>query len=304
MKSVHTVDLDVKLGHVHALDGVSVSLEASRITMLVGPNGAGKSTLMKILLGLVRPDAGHVEMDGRKVAIDNAWKRQIGYLPEAVAFSENLSGRQLLSFFAHARGVATGRVDTVLERVGLAGAARRAIRGYSRGMRQRLGLAVAILSEPTLLILDEPTAGLDQEGLGVLWSVLDEWQQSGRLVLISSHDLALMERRVDDVQVLRAGSLIASGSADALRDAASLPHRIILTLRDPSDPAAKDLTDALERLEAAQVEAVGDRLICEVQHDAILELVETQGRHPGVVVGLRVEEPTLDVVYDALLEAR
>ncbi|MDH4016902.1 MAG: ABC transporter ATP-binding protein [Actinomycetota bacterium] len=302
MKTVRALDLDVALGHVRALAGVSVSLEAGRVAMLVGPNGAGKSTLMKILLGLVRPDGGHVELDDRAISIDNTWKQYIGYLPESVAFSENLSGRQLLRFFANARGVSRARVDEVLGRVGLAEAARRHIRGYSRGMRQRLGLAVAILSEPELLILDEPTAGLDQEGLGVLWSILDEWRSAGRLVLISSHDLALLERRIDDVWVLRAGKVVASGTAEALRDAAALPHRITLTLRDPSGAAAKGLTEAIEGLASARVEAIDDRLICEVQHDAMLELVETQGRFPGTVKSLRVEEPTLDIVYDHLLE--
>ncbi len=303
MSRIATRDLEVELGRVRALAGVRIELEPGQISMLVGPNGAGKSTLMKVLLGLVRPDAGHIELDGRRVAVDAAWKRRLGYLPESVGFSENLSGRQLLRFFAQARGVAAGRVDAVLARVGLEAAARRAIRGYSRGMRQRLGLAIAILAEPPLLILDEPTGGLDQEGLGVLWSVLDEWRAAGRMVLISSHDLALLERRVDHVWVMRAGEVIANGSAEALRTLAELPDRVILTLHDPRAPVAKQLCEALDALPHVSVVEEDDRVICEVPPDAMLELFETQGRHPGAVKSLRVEEPTLDVVYDALLEA-
>lgn len=303
MKRVSTRDLEVEFGPVQALAGVSLTFEAGRVAMLVGPNGAGKSTLMKVLLGLIRPDRGDVELDGRKVAIDNAWKRRIGYLPEAVAFSENLNGRQLLRFFAHARGVDRAHVDAVLARVGLAQAARRAIRGYSRGMRQRLGLGVAILSRPDLLVLDEPTSGLDQEGLTVLWSVLDEWRSSGRLVLISSHDLALLERRVDDISVLRSGAVVAHGTAEALREASGLPHRVTFTLARAGDPGAQPLCEAMRALGHGHVAHEHDRIVCEVPPEAILELIETQSRFPGQASNVRVEEPTLDVVYDALLEA-
>ena len=145
MREIHARGLAVRFGDVRALDDVNLTLTAGKAMMLAGPNGAGKSTLIKMLLGLVRPDHARFEIDGREVEIDNEWKRQIGYLPESVAFSENLNGRQLLRFFAHARGVEKARVDATLERVGLAHAARRRIRGYSHGMRQRLGLAVSIL---------------------------------------------------------------------------------------------------------------------------------------------------------------
>ena len=305
MKAVRVCDLDVDLGSVKALRGVDIGFEAGRALMLVGPNGAGKSTLMKVLLGLVRPDRGRIEVDGKLTSVDNAWKRHIGYLPEAVAFSENLSGRQLLGFFAHARGVDRAHIEATLERVGLTNAARRSIRGYSRGMRQRLGLAVSILSTPDLLILDEPTSGLDQEGLTVLWSVLDEWRDAGRMVLISSHDLALMERRIDDICVLRAGTVVAQGTADELRDLTQLPHRVSLELVKQMDEAtrssAEGLQDAIVEMAQGDVQRLDDRLVCEVPQAAILELISMQARFPGVVTGVRVEEPTLDVVYDALL---
>jgi Cu-processing system ATP-binding protein len=293
----------VRFGAVQALDDVSLGVDAGQVMMLVGPNGAGKSTLMKVLLGLVRPDHGSFAVDGRPVAIDNEWKRHIGYLPEAVAFSENLTGRQLLRFFANARSVGKPRVDEVLERIGLAMAGRRPIRGYSRGMRQRLGLAVAILATPDLLILDEPTAGLDQEGLSVLWSVIDEWQERGRMVLTSSHDLALMERRVDVIAVLRDGRVIAQGSNDDLRRAAKLPHRIWLEVGDEADQRVDLLCGAMQRWGGGTIERRADGILAEVPQEAILELVEIQSGFPGVVTGIRVEEPTLDLVYDKLLGA-
>ncbi len=303
MREVQARGVEVRFGALQVLDDVSVQLGAGRVMMLVGPNGAGKSTLMKVLLGLVRPDHAIFEVDGQRTSIDNEWKRHIGYLPEAVAFSENLSGRQLLRFFARARGVAVGRVDETLERVGLAQAGRRKVRGYSRGMRQRLGLAVAILSTPDLLILDEPTVGLDQEGLSVLWSVIDEWRETGRMVLASSHDLALMERRVDEICVLRAGRVIAHGTTDDLRRVARLPHRIWLETGEAADARVDLLCEAMRKWGKGKIERHTDRILCELPQDAILELVEIQSGFPGVVVGIRVEEPTLDLVYDQLLGA-
>jgi Cu-processing system ATP-binding protein len=251
----------------------------------------------------VRPDSAVFVLDGKRVEIDNDWKRRIGYLPEAVAFSDNLSGVQLLRFFASARGVERGRVAEVLERVGLSHTGRRAIRGYSRGMRQRLGLGVAILATPDLLLLDEPTAGLDQQGLSVLWSVIAEWREAGRMVLASTHDLALMERRMDEICVLRDGRVLAHGTAEDLRRSARLPHRVWLHVGQAPDARVELLCDAMRKCGKGRIERVDDRILAEVASDAILELVEIQSGFPGVVVGIRVEEPTLDLVYDQLLGA-
>jgi Cu-processing system ATP-binding protein len=286
---------------VQALDEVSLALEGGRVSMLAGPNGAGKTTLMKVLLGLVRPDAGSFELNGAPVSIDNAWKRRIGYLPEAVAFSDNLSGQQLLGFFARARGVSRARVDAVLAQVGLADARRRAVRGYSRGMRQRLGLGVAILASPELLILDEPTAGLDQEGLSVLWRVLEEWRSAGRLVLVSTHDLALTERRIDDVCVLRNGRVLTHGTAHQLRREAGLPHRVWLDVGD-SNGESRQLHEAITSWGRGSVKLDRGQLRVEVAPADLLELMRIQSRFPHAVRALRVEEPTLDMVYEKILE--
>ncbi|MCH7869567.1 MAG: ABC transporter ATP-binding protein [Myxococcales bacterium] len=301
MRGLQVRGASVRFGSLQALDDVSLAIGDGRAVMLVGPNGAGKSTLIKVLLGLVRPDFAVFEADGKPVEIDNDWKRRIGYLPEAIAFSENLSGHQLLRFFASARGVARSHVDRVLERVGLAHAAPRAIRGYSRGMRQRLGLGVAILSTPDLLVLDEPTVGLDQEGLSVLWSVIAEWREAGRMVLASTHDLALMERRMDEICVLRAGRVLAHGTSEDLRRSAEVPHRIWFEVAQAPDAKVELLCEAMRKWGKGQIERVGDRILAEVASDETLELVEIQSGFPGVVRGIRVEEPTLDVVYDKLV---
>jgi len=303
MKDVSARGVSVRFGALQALDAVDMTLRAGEPTMLVGPNGAGKSTLMRVLLGLVRPDAGELRIDGIAQTIDNDWKRRIGYLPEAVAFSDNLSGQQVLRFFAQARGIERAHVDEVLRRVGLYDARRRAVRGYSRGMRQRLGLGTAILASPDLLILDEPTGGLDQEGLAVLWSVLQEWRDAGKMVLIATHDLALVERRVDTVCILKGGKVVASGTSQELREAAQIRHRVHFDVDERDDRRVVHFCKALGQWGHAEVTREDGRVTVEVTADAMLELMTIQTSFAGVIRSIRVEEPTLDLVYDRILGA-
>jgi Cu-processing system ATP-binding protein len=294
-------DAEVHFGKVHALRGVEVSARSGQVVMLAGPNGAGKSTLLRVLLGLIRPKSGQLLVDGVRTPIDNDFKRRLAYLPEAVAFAENLTGRQVLRFFASARGVPRKRIDAVLKRVGLWDARRRTVRGYSRGMRQRLGLAIAILPETKFLILDEPTGGLDQEGLNVLWSVLEEWQTAGRMVILSSHDLTLLERRVDVICLMQDGRVIASDSPPRLRHLAALPVRVSFTLNGNPEQV-EGLSQAIASWDrSAQVSRGDGQLSVHVAPEALLSLMDLRAGYPEAVSQLRVEEPGLDLVYEALL---
>ncbi len=303
MKRLELREVTVNFGAVHALAGVSVALSAGEVLMLVGPNGAGKSTLMSVLLGLVRPDHAELRVDDEPRSLrGHGIKESVGFLPEAVAFSESLTGRQVLRFFAWARGVPRTRIDAVLARVGLAHAQGRSVRGYSRGMRQRLGLGVAILSEPEILILDEPTGGLDQEGLTVLWSVLEEWRAKGRAVLLASHDLALLERRVDRICLMSRGRVKTEGTPEALRLRARIPHRVTFDLNDCATERVEALVAALAEIGLTPSERVDRRFFVDVEHDALLPLMAAQARFPDVVAQLRVLEPQLDQIYERLLE--
>jgi Cu-processing system ATP-binding protein len=300
-----TRELRVSFGAVQALDGVDAAFGPGQVAVLAGPNGAGKTTLLSVLLGLVKPDVGQVVVDGEQLLsagrrARHRFRERLGYLPEAVAFSENLSGRQVVRFFARARGVSRERAEEVLSRVGLSGAAGRAVRGYSRGMRQRLGLGVAILAEPELLILDEPTGGLDQEGLGLLWSLFDEWRSAGRTVIVSTHDLALIERRADLVHVLSAGRVKASGSPDVLRRLASLPVRVRLALHSADE--AEVVAGLLSQHLGIPVD-LGDREVgLSVASADLLGVMKTVEQRRDAILDLRVEEPGLDDVYQRLLE--
>jgi Cu-processing system ATP-binding protein len=226
-------DLVVEFGRLRALDRASLSCKSGEITVLAGPNGAGKSTLLNVILGLVSIKAGVVEVDGRQAiqpgrSSPNWLRKELGYLPERVAFSGNLTGRQVMQFFARARKVSFQRAEETLSLIGLSEAACRKVRTYSRGMRQRLGLGVSLLSDPRLLILDEPTGGLDQQGLSILWQVFRDWKADGRTVIVSTHELALIERRADRIHVLEGGRVRASGTASELCERSGLPPTLRL----------------------------------------------------------------------------
>ena len=300
MKSITLRDISVRFGDVQALNEVSLAIKAGEVVLLAGPNGAGKSTLIHVLLGLVRAQRGELTVDGKNRRVDNQFKARLAYLPEAVAFADNLTGRQVLRFFARARGVGKARIDEVLDRVGLSHAGGRAVRGYSRGMRQRLGLAVALLPDVDLLVLDEPTGGLDQEGLNVLWELLETWRDTGRMVLMSSHDLTLLERRVDRICLMRTGNVLADASPSGLRQRAALPARVTLDL---SGQGGKDLRQALQQRYGADVDDHGASQIgVDVPPDGLLELLDFRSRFPDAVEHIRVEEPGLDLIYERLLE--
>lgn len=291
----------VRFGQVAALSGVDLTLEPGLVTVLAGPNGAGKSTLQGVLLGLVRADAGEVKVEGASYRhLPRALRERVGYLPEAVAFPENLSGREVMRFFTMARGLPRTRGEEVLSRVGLAGAAGRQVSGYSRGMRQRLGLGVAIVATPDLLILDEPTGGLDQEGLGLLWEILAEWRSEGRTALGITHDLTLIERRADRVCVLKDGRVRAFGSPAELRRQVGLPVRVSVELADSA--AVGGLVHRIQGAGLGSCHAEGSQLRVEVKPEALLDVLRLVDQGEAPPRHLRVEEPGLDEVYETLLE--
>ena len=303
MTSIAFHQISKRFGRLQALDDVSLSVNPSQVVLLAGPNGAGKSTLINILLGLYLPDHGEIQVDHTPVTIDNQIKSRMGYLPENVAFSENLSGWAMLAFFARARGIGRKRMRAVLDRIGLSPHARRSISGYSKGMRQRLALGIAILHEPEILILDEPTSGLDQEGLSVLWSVLEEWKERDRLTLISSHDLGLLEKRIDVFCILRRGAVIACDGPSVLRESAPLPVKVSFVMN--ADAAGRDsFLDRLRtRFDSHPIVEGNPSIQIEIEPDRMVELMETTFSEDNrIVESMRVAEPELEDIYEHLLE--
>jgi ABC-2 type transport system ATP-binding protein len=198
-------------GHVHAVNDLSFTVEAGRVTGFLGPNGAGKSTTLRILLGLIHADGGSATFDGRRYDELTHPSAQVGAVLENAGFHPGRSGRNHLRVLASAGRHPARRVEEVLEVVDLSEAADRRVKGYSMGMRQRLAIAAALLGDPEVLILDEPTNGLDPPGIRWVRDLLRSEAGRGRAVLVSSHLLSEVAQSVDDVVVISHGVLRASG---------------------------------------------------------------------------------------------
>jgi len=215
--SVIAIDgLSKRFGDVVAVDDLTVRIEPGRVVGLLGPNGAGKTTTLRMLLGLVAPTAGSVAIGGRPYhALDDP-SRHVGAVLEATGFHPGRRARDHLAVLADAAGLPDGRVGEVLAEVGLSAAGRRRVGGFSLGMRQRLGLAAALLGDPQVLVLDEPTNGLDPEGVRWLRDFVRGYAATGRTVVVSSHLLAEDAQTVDEVFVLVAGRLVTHQPLAAL----------------------------------------------------------------------------------------
>jgi Cu-processing system ATP-binding protein len=199
------------------LSGVDAVIRRGRVTALVGPNAAGKSTLLKCVLGLVRPDAGTICVEGVRVTPDPAYRRAIGYMPQRPAFPENLSGEEAVALLRQVRGPDAAIDFELIERFGLGGELRKRVHAMSGGTRQKLNAVAAYLFRPSLLILDEPNAGLDPVANGILRQKIVDFSDRGATHLITSHVLSELEELADDVLFIVDGRVRFSGSLDGLR---------------------------------------------------------------------------------------
>ena len=209
-------------GPLTAVDHLSFTVEPGQVVGFLGPNGAGKTTTLRMLLGLVRPDGGSALIDGRAYAALPAPACQVGAVLEASNCHPGRTARNHLRVQALAAGIEPSRADDVLELVGLAGAADKRAGTFSLGMRQRLGLAAALLADPDVLILDEPTNGLDPEGVRWLRDLIQGLAAEGAAVLVSSHLLAEVAQTVDSVIIINAGRLVAQSPIGELTAGAGL----------------------------------------------------------------------------------
>jgi ABC-2 type transport system ATP-binding protein len=244
-----------RYGDRTVVDDLSFTVEPGRVTGFLGPNGSGKSTTMKMMLDLASADRGRATIDGQRYRDLADPARTVGAMIESDAFHPGRSGRNHLRVLADATGIPQRRVDEVLEEVGLTDAANRQAGAYSLGMRQRLGLAGALLGSPPVLVLDEPGNGLDPEGIRTLRDRLRAHAAGGGTVFVSSHLLAEVEHLADDVIVINAGRLVTQGPLAELQQAASLvrtPDAVRLAvaleqagatteLRDPDSLVVRDM---------------------------------------------------------------
>jgi len=273
-------------GRIEALRGLDFEVPAGQVTGFLGPNGAGKTTTFRALLGLTRPNGGDVEVLGHRVP-DQLPEliKSVGAIVEEPGLIKSLSGRANLEVAADTLGFGHDRIDELLEFVGLVADSRRAVGGYSKGMRQRLALAAALLGDPRLLILDEPLDGLDPAGQHAFRSRLRDLALEGRTVVVSSHDLSDVEQLADYVVVIDQGRLVAQGPLEQL-----LGGRATTVVAD-------DLEQAMEVLGAAGFDATREGaalLVDSSDGSGIVRALAAAGIFPGEV---RPERSSLETVF-------
>lgn len=290
-----------RFGKVEAVRDVSFQLQGGTTVALIGHNGAGKTTLLKLMLGLLRPTSGNISVLGEDPAAGQfAARRFIGYLPENVSFNSALTGRETLTFYARLKRERDGTVEPMLNRVGLSAAADRRVGTYSKGMRQRLGLAQALLGRPRILLLDEPTSGLDPALRQSFYEIIEELRREGATILLSSHALTELEERAGRVVIMNRGFKVADGSIDELRRIARLPTRIRLKV------ATSGLADAQNRFAALGEwrRVNGHQLEIDAAPDQKIEVLRHATAAGSLVEDIDVAAPTLDELYAHFLRSQ
>ena len=282
-------------GSETVLRDINFEVQAGECIVLVGHNGAGKTSLMKLMLGLTRPTTGTVEILGGNPAFSAAVAQRmaLGYLPESVAFYEAMTGREVLAFYASLKGSSELECKNLLELVGLSDASKRKVGTYSKGMRQRLGLAQAMLGNPQLLFLDEPTTGLDPILRQHFYELIDGLQKEGATSIISSHALNEVEARASRFIIMKEGIIVASGTLDELYQQAALPVRLRISV------AAGEASSVAERLGSevniGKVNNQSISLSCFKEEK--MPLIRHISSLGDVVHDMQIMPPRLDEVY-------
>ena len=282
-------------GGLKVLHDISFAVSPGEVVALVGHNGAGKTTIMKLLLGLIRPTSGSVRVLGHDPAGSMAAEARLGmgFLPETVSFPANMTGREIMTFYARLKRQDRQANGELLDRVGLADAADRRVKTYSKGMRQRLGLAQALIGSPRVLLLDEPTTGLDPSLRRSFYDTIVALKNEGVTVLLASHALSEIETRVDRFVIMNKGHLMADSSLAELRKSTQLPARIRLTTEDGS--AAR----AAEHLQGADIHHINGRTVqFDCPSENKMELVRRVSDLGITIEDMEIELPGLERIYE------
>ncbi|GIF38904.1 daunorubicin resistance protein DrrA family ABC transporter ATP-binding protein [Actinoplanes xinjiangensis] len=301
------VDLAVSYGRVTALDGLGLRIAAGTVLGVLGPNGAGKTTLIRVLSTLLRPTRGTARVMGHDVVADPLpVRRSIGLAGQYAAVDQELTGRENLEMVGRLyrlpRAEARRRAGEILERFDLSGAADRRVGTYSGGMRRRLDLAAGLTGRPPVLLLDEPTTGLDPRSRQELWSIVDELRDAGTTVLLTTQYLDEADRLAQRIAVIAAGTVIAEGTPDTLKAGIGTD---ILHLHLPEPAALATAVPLLADLAAAGTTVTadpvsGDLTVHVSRPDASAEALRRLDRHGVTVATIQLTRPSLDDVFLSL----
>ena len=281
--------------NVKAVDNISFKVRKGEVFGFLGPNGAGKTTTIKSMLDLIHGDAGQITINGIDVHTNGKEaKKLVGYLPEKVAFYDNLTALQNLMFYAEMKHASKDECKSLIEEFGLGDTVKKKVGAFSKGMVQRLGMARAVLGKPPILILDEPTGGLDARGVVLIRDKIRELQKNGATIFVSSHILSEIQEVCDRVGIINKGVLVAEDTVDALSKKLNLKPRITAELETMSDVvvSAVKKVDGVEKVEVhgKQIE-----VLCDAKMKAkVILAISTAG---GNILNLSTKEPSLEDVF-------
>ncbi len=300
---ISTSDLTKKYGGFVAVDRLNLKVQAGEVFGLLGPNGAGKTTTILMLLGLTEPTSGAVRVIGLDPARKPlSVKSRVGYLPDQVGFYDELTARENLIYIARLNGIPRSqvgrRVDETLERVGLEKVAGKRVGVFSRGMRQRLGLADVLIKKPQLIIMDEPTSGLDPEASHEFLKMIRSLKEEGITILLSSHLLHQVQTTCDRVGLFNQGRMVLEGAVEELaRQVLGGAYRILVD----AEGNKAEIQSALERIEEVKAVRVSDSKVYEVEatHDVRAEAARAVISAGGRLLSLGIQAQSLDDIYSA-----
>jgi len=298
---IQIANLTKRYGDFVAVDRVSLDVHAGEVVALLGPNGSGKTTTLKCLTGLARPHAGRMLVDGIDVARQPKQARTLlSFLPQRVAFHDSLTALEVLQFYCRLRKLPPDRIDTVLQSLDLEAVKHEPVGQFSGGMVQRLGVAVALLPDAPVLVLDEPAANLDPEGAAQLRESIRGLRQRGRTVLFSTHVLPDVELLADRAAILVGGKLVAVEPVHALRGGLAAGARLRVVLRQANERFVRACLSA----HASEAELVGATLWVTCRPEERLQVLRAIEAAGGTIERFSTDEPSLEEIYLRYVNAK
>jgi ABC-2 type transport system ATP-binding protein len=294
-ETIQVKNLTKQYNDVKAVDNVSFNVRKGEVFGFLGPNGAGKTTTIKAILGLIHTDTGQIKINGIDIEQDEKQaKKHIGYLPEKIAFYDNLTALQNMHFYAEMKNVPKTECKPLIIEMGLEDAVNKKVGKFSKGMQQRLGMAQALLGNPSILILDEPSGGLDPRGVALIRNKIRDMKNKGSSVFVSSHILAEVQAVCDRVGIINKGSLVAEDTVGNLRDRLNLKPKLVMELEKVTD----DIINSVKKLDGVEkVDVLGVMIHVACNPRAKSKIILAVEEAGGNILNIQTMEPSLEEVF-------